>query len=73
MIERDVPVAIGGVRFRPGDLVVADEDGIVLIPQEVESAVLRRAWGKVHDENEVRDAIRAGMKATAAFERFGVL
>jgi 4-hydroxy-4-methyl-2-oxoglutarate aldolase len=73
VIDRDVPVAIGGVRFRSGDLVVADEDGIVVIPQEVEAAVIRRAWEKVHDENEVREAIRAGMKATHAFERFGVL
>ena len=73
MIDRDVPVEIGGVRFRSGDLVVADDDGIVVIPQEVEAAVIQRAWAKVHDENEVRDAIRAGMKATDAFERFGVL
>ena len=74
VIDFDVPVEIGGVRFRSGDLVVADEDGIVVIPQEIEDAVIKHAWGKVHDENEVREAIRdLGMKATDAFERFGVL
>ena len=73
VIDLDVPVAIGGVVFSPGDLVVADEDGIVVIPQSVEDKVLRLAWEKVHAENEVRDAIRAGMKAVAAYEKFGVL
>lgn len=30
--ERDVPVTFGGVTFRPGDVVVSDEDGIVVLP-----------------------------------------
>lgn len=73
VIDVDVPVEIDGVRFAPGDLVVADEDGIVVVPRAVEEDVVRRAWEKVHAENEVRDAIRGGMKAVAAFEKFGVL
>jgi regulator of RNase E activity RraA len=73
VIDFDVPVEIDGVLFTPGDLVVADDDGVVVIPKAVEAAVLRRAWAKVHDENRVRDAIRSGMKATAAYERFGIL
>lgn len=73
VIDIDVPVEIGGVRFGPGDLVVADEDGVVVVPRGVEEAVLRRAWDKVHAENEVRDAIRGGMKATEVFRKYGVL
>lgn len=73
VIDADVPVEIAGVRFCPGDLVVADEDGVVVVPQAVEAAVVRRAWEKVHAENEVRDAIKAGMKAVAAFDKYGVL
>jgi regulator of RNase E activity RraA len=73
VIDLDVPVEIDGVRFSPGDLVVADEDGVVVVPQSVEAAVVRRAWEKVHAENQVRDAIKTGMKATTAFETFGVL
>jgi 4-hydroxy-4-methyl-2-oxoglutarate aldolase len=73
VIDVDVPVEIDGVVFRPGELVVADEDGIVVVPQCVEAEVLRLAWEKVHDENAVRDAIRAGMKATDAYQKFGVL
>jgi 4-hydroxy-4-methyl-2-oxoglutarate aldolase len=69
----DVPVEIDGVVFSPGDLVIADEDGIVVIPQSVEDEAVRRAWEKVHAENETRDAIKAGMKATDAYDKFGVL
>jgi regulator of RNase E activity RraA len=73
VIDLDVPVEIDGVRFAPGDLVLADEDGVVVVPQAAEEAVLRRAWNKVHAENVTRDAIRAGMKATEAYRKYGVL
>ncbi len=73
VIDINVPVEIDGVVFRPGDLVLADEDGIVVVPREVEAAVIARAWNKVHAEDQVRDAIRGGMGAVTAFETFGVL
>jgi len=73
VIDLDVPVEIAGVRFCPGDLVLADEDGIVVIPREVEDEVLRKSWEKVHAENRVRDDIKAGMKATDVFKKYGVL
>jgi hypothetical protein len=31
------------------------------------------AWQKVHAENLVRDAIKSGMKATDAYNKYGVL
>lgn len=73
VIDLDVPVEIDGVRFAPGDLVFADEDGIVVVPQAVEAAAIQRAWDKVHAENITRDAIKGGMKAVAAYEKYGVL
>jgi 4-hydroxy-4-methyl-2-oxoglutarate aldolase len=73
VIDLDVPVEIDGVRFDPGALVVADEDGVVVVPPAVEAEAVRRAWEKAHAEDEVRAAIRAGMKATEAFARYGVL
>src|SRR5262249_5782279 len=48
VIDVDVPVEIAGVRFSPGDLVVADEDGIVVVPRAIEERVVQRAWQKVH-------------------------
>jgi len=73
VIDVDVPVELDGVRFCSGDLVFADEDGVVVVPQTVEREAIRRAWEKVHAENITRDAIRAGSKAMAAYQKYGVL
>lgn len=69
----DVPVMIGGLTFNPGDLVVADEDGLAIVPAAVERAVIRTAWEKVHAESVTRDAIRDGMTATEVYQKYGVL
>jgi regulator of RNase E activity RraA len=73
VVDVDVTVEIDGVRFEPGALVIADEDGVVVVPREIEAEAVQRAWEKVTAENLVRDEIRAGMKATAAFAKYGVL
>ena len=66
-------VEIGGVTIQNGDIIIGDCDGIVVVPQSIEGAALSDAWKKVHDENRTRDAIRDGMGAQEAYERFGVL
>jgi len=73
VIDIDVPVEIDGVRFSPGDLIIADIDGIVVVPQAIEADAVEAAWEKVHAENTVRDAIAGGMTATDAFKKYGVL
>lgn len=73
VIDIDIPVEIDGVRFSPGDLVFADGDGVVVVPQEIEAEAIQRAWDKVHAENITRDAIKAGMLAADAYAKYGVL
>jgi regulator of RNase E activity RraA len=73
VIDVDIPVEIDHVRFCPGELVFADEDGVVVVPKEVEREAIARAWKKVHDENITRDAIKSGMKATEAYAKYGIL
>ena len=46
VIDVDAPVEIGGVIFSPGDLVMADTDGIVVVPRKIEREVLRQSMGK---------------------------
>jgi regulator of RNase E activity RraA len=38
------PINCGGVLVRPGDGIIADDDGVVVIPQEQAHEVARRAW-----------------------------
>ena len=73
VVDLDTSVELGGVRFAPGDLVIADLDGVVVVPGAVEDRAVRAAWAKAREESRVRDAIRGGMGAAEAYRRFGVL
>jgi 4-hydroxy-4-methyl-2-oxoglutarate aldolase len=66
-----VTVTIGGVRIAPGDWVVADLDGIVVVPGELLVEVLEEAEAKAAVETEIRAAVREGELPLAAYERFG--
>ena len=67
------PVEIGGVWVEPGDLIVGDRDGVVVVPRAVETDVITRALEKASGEKVVRQAIEAGMTSTQAFEKYGIL
>jgi len=73
MVERDVPVECGGVEIRPGDIVFGDVDGVVVIPQAHEMAIIDKAIAKVTGENNTRDALRKGESLADVFKRFGIL
>ena len=45
---KNIPVAVGGVQIRPEDMVVADGDGVIAVPQEVAESVAR--WA--HEEHD---------------------
>jgi 4-hydroxy-4-methyl-2-oxoglutarate aldolase len=65
------PVTIGGVRVSLGDVVVADVDGVVIVPRRAAHEVLVRGERLVGTENKVRAAVRRGLTPLAAYERFG--
>jgi 4-hydroxy-4-methyl-2-oxoglutarate aldolase len=73
VVDFRVPVQIGQVQVTPGDIVFGDLDGVIVIPQQVEEEAIRLSLEKASTENAVRVAIRNGMSAVEAFERFGVL
>jgi len=66
-------IEIGGVKITPGDLIFGDIDGVLVIPREVEAEVIELALSKVGTENEILAQITAGMSATEAFSRYGIL
>lgn len=50
LVSVDKPINCGGVLVRPGDGIIADDDGIVVVPQDVAEEVVKRAW-KVQDKD----------------------
>jgi 4-hydroxy-4-methyl-2-oxoglutarate aldolase len=71
LIDYNVPITIGAVRIQPGDLVLGDRDGVVVIPQSVAEEVIAKAEEVVHTENAVRKAIFDGVHPVEAYEKFG--
>ena len=67
------PIIAGGVLVNEGDIVFADVDGVVVIPQAVEAETIRLAREKVAGENEMRDWLAAGRTLREAFDHFGIL
>lgn len=73
VVDFRVPVEVSGVPIAPGDLVFADLDGVLIIPQAAEEEAIRRAVEKARTENKVRKAIEEGMSTVDAFNQFGVM
>jgi regulator of RNase E activity RraA len=66
-----VPVTVGSVSIEPGDWVVGDEDGVVVVPHAKADEVLLEAEQKAATESEIRLAVRDGLLPLEAFERYG--
>ncbi len=73
VVAHDVPIVCGGVSVNPHDLVLADDDGVVIVPHDVIEHALAAAEQKAHGENLVRLKLAEGMTVTEAFRRYGVL
>jgi regulator of RNase E activity RraA len=73
VVDYGIPIEIGGIRIRPGDILFGDRDGVLVIPREAEREAIALALEKAETENKVRLAIEAGMSTVEAFERFGVM
>jgi len=65
------PIEIGTVSVAPGDWVIGDEDGVVVVPAGSAEPVLGAAEAKVGTESLVRAAVRNGMTPLEAYERYG--
>jgi len=71
--EIDVPIRCAGVAVSPGDLVVGDADGVIVIPRAVEAVALDKAFAKVRGENDTREELERGTKLADVFARHGIL
>jgi 4-hydroxy-4-methyl-2-oxoglutarate aldolase len=66
-------VTLGGVQIATGDLVLADDDGVVVVPRDVETVVLELARSRVAAESTVLAELLAGETLRSVWTRHGVL
>ena len=66
-------IPVGGVSVANGDLVLADDDGCVVVPAAVEEEVVRLAFDKVSGEDVMRDVLRKGANLREVFKEHGIL
>jgi len=52
--EKDIPIGIGGVAIYPGDVVVADGDGVIIVPRKIAFDVAKYAWQEAGSDKQAR-------------------
>ena len=70
-MELNVPIQCGGVVVSPGDMIIADENGITVVANAELESVLKLAKEQAEREEETRKAIKAGKTVDELLEEFG--
>ncbi|WP_068986802.1 MULTISPECIES: RraA family protein [Lysinibacillus] len=64
----NVPIAIGGVTVRPGDYIIGDVDGVIVVPKEDAEHIVAAAEAKVKkDEIRAQEAHENGKESIIAY------
>ena len=73
VVDYRVPLEIEGVAVRPGDILIGDIDGVVVLPREYEELVISRALEQARKEKTARIMLLNGARAQDVFTETGVL
>ncbi len=68
MGEINIPVVCGGLTVKPGDWIVGDSDGVVVVPEEKAVEVANRALDVFEKENRIRGEINKGSTLSKVVE-----
>ena len=71
--EVQVPITCAGVRIEPGDFMLADYEGVVVIPAAILGEVHTKCMDKLEGENTVRDVLATGRSPREVFDEYGIL
>jgi 4-hydroxy-4-methyl-2-oxoglutarate aldolase len=72
-VDYACPVEICGVKVSPGDLVVADIDGVVVVPKDVAEEAVKNALDVVSRESRTRDELREGAGLYDVYKKYGTI
>ena len=58
--EIGVPIKVGNMRVEPGDWLLGDDDGVVLLPKAIAVEYANRSMDVLEKENRIREEIKEG-------------
>ena len=58
--EINYPISAGGIVVHPGDIIVGDQNGVVVVPLEFSSELLERLRARAEREADYREAVQRG-------------
>jgi len=59
-VDLNVPIGCGDVAVYPGDIMVGDEEGVVVVPKEIADDVANEAFEQTVFEDFVQEQVEAG-------------
>ncbi len=65
----NLPIVVGGVLVRPGDVVLADDDGVLVVPRQLVSEAIVASEARESKEAMARSAFRDGQ---LGIDRYGL-
>ncbi|MGA7921203.1 MAG: RraA family protein [Candidatus Acidiferrales bacterium] len=71
LVAHNVPIDIGRIHVDPGDYILGDRDGVLVIPKSIAAEVVTKAEEVVKTENLVRKSILKGTHPVDAYRQFG--
>jgi len=73
VLEHGRPVKCGGVMVNEGDIILADIDGVVVVPHAIAQEVIEKSLEKASAEDTVRDELLGGALLGDVYRKYGVL
>lgn len=65
--DTNVPMTCGGLTVEPGDVIIGDCDGVVVIPKAKAETVLEKSKAKKAFEDSIRDKLAEGVSTAELF------
>jgi 4-hydroxy-4-methyl-2-oxoglutarate aldolase len=66
--EINIPIQCGGCPVAPGDIIVGDDDGVAVVPRDIQAALLVRCKARLDSEHAIREQIAAGVSTVEIFK-----
>ena len=72
-IDYRVSIRVGQANIEPGDMIVGDDDGVLVVPHKVEVEIIEQALAKARAEGLIRKELEAGLPSATAFKKYGIM